>query len=402
MEENYVFDRLPGNIRQMGECADSTKIYIEDYVMTYIRQIFVDKHEKSIVILLGRHGIKEAENCNFIYGAISVECDLGENVMSLDSEKWNSIYESMHRNFPEADILGWGCGVCMWNSKMDAAIKQIHKKYFAREGMVLFVSDITEHEEKMFEWNDSQFTEKSGFIVYYEKNPQMQDFMISEGSAKSIEAGYQDKVTENVRKVIEKNKKNKVIQTKHVACGIGLIMMVVLFLGVNVLIESVGKIENLENSMSNVEGYINSKQAEETISDKNNWFYPSATPAVKNTKQDLQQVISNVDATAVPKQTAAQKTSNKVKRNRTNKRNRRKAGRTTSTSSAKPASSDRMTNKDYRGDYQSYVVSSGDTLSQIVWKQYHSFDYLKGVMKANGITDSDRIYEGECIILPEF
>ena len=28
MEENYVFDRLPGNIRQMGECADGTKIYI--------------------------------------------------------------------------------------------------------------------------------------------------------------------------------------------------------------------------------------------------------------------------------------------------------------------------------------------------------------------------------------
>ena len=220
--------------------------------------------------------------------------------------------------------------------------------------------------------------------------------MISEGTAKSIEAGYQDKVTENVRKVIEKNKKNKVIQTKHVACGIGLIMMVVLFLGVNVLIESVGKIENLENSMSSVEGYINSKQAEETMSEKNNWFYPSATPVVKNVKQDVQQVMSDTNATASPKQTAAQKTSHKVKRNRKNKRNRRNAARTTSASSAG------LTEKGYSGDYQSYVVSSGDTLSQIVWKQYHSFDYLKGVMKANGITDSDRIYEGECIILPEF
>ena len=56
----------------------------------------------------------------------------------------------------------------------------------------------------------------------------------------------------------------------------------------------------------------------------------------------------------------------------------------------------------YNGKYDSYIVSAGDTLSQIVWRQYHSFYYLDKVMKANNIKNSDKIYEGDCIILPDF
>ena len=37
--KEYVYSRLPENIRQIGETNGSLKIYIEDYVMTYIHQI---------------------------------------------------------------------------------------------------------------------------------------------------------------------------------------------------------------------------------------------------------------------------------------------------------------------------------------------------------------------------
>ena len=51
---------------------------------------------------------------------------------------------------------------------------------------------------------------------------------------------------------------------------------------------------------------------------------------------------------------------------------------------------------------ESYIVRKGDTLSQIVWRQYHSFKYIKKVMKVNNIKNSDEIYEGDCIMLPDF
>ena len=52
--KEYVYSRLPENIRQIGETNGSLKIYIEDYVMTYIHQIFTEKQEKAIVVFLGK------------------------------------------------------------------------------------------------------------------------------------------------------------------------------------------------------------------------------------------------------------------------------------------------------------------------------------------------------------
>ena len=56
MGGGYQFVKLPENIRQMGEPPMQNRIYIEDYVMTYMHQIFQKKRESAIVVLLGRHG----------------------------------------------------------------------------------------------------------------------------------------------------------------------------------------------------------------------------------------------------------------------------------------------------------------------------------------------------------
>lgn len=55
-----------------------------------------------------------------------------------------------------------------------------------------------------------------------------------------------------------------------------------------------------------------------------------------------------------------------------------------------------------RTEQQSYIVRKGDTLSQIVWKQYHDLSYEKKVKKANGLKDADAIYEGQCLVLPKY
>jgi len=52
--KEYVYSRLPENIRQIGETNGNLKIYIEDYVMTYIHQIFTEKQEKAVVVFRSR------------------------------------------------------------------------------------------------------------------------------------------------------------------------------------------------------------------------------------------------------------------------------------------------------------------------------------------------------------
>ena len=68
MIHKYV--KKPENIRQIGESPYSGPIYIEDYVMTYIRQIFKEQSEEKIILMLGKEGEELAKGSTFIYGAI--------------------------------------------------------------------------------------------------------------------------------------------------------------------------------------------------------------------------------------------------------------------------------------------------------------------------------------------
>ena len=51
---------------------------------------------------------------------------------------------------------------------------------------------------------------------------------------------------------------------------------------------------------------------------------------------------------------------------------------------------------------KTYIVKKGDTLSQIVWEQYHSLKPMKEVLEVNQIKNSDEIYIGQRILLPEY
>lgn len=433
--KEYVYSRLPENIRQIGETNGRLKIYIEDYVMTYIRQIFTEKQEKAIVVFLGKKGKEQAAGCLFIYGAISVQCDMMEGTKELTADKWDQIYRDMHDNFPGAQMLGWGCGVSMWNSRADVVVKQIHRKYFSEDGKILFVTDVSEKDERLFLWRNGDLNEQSGFVVYYEKNPQMQDYMLSGQKTKSFEASYKDSVTANMRHVIEEKEEKRSIKTRQFTYGVCVAVFAVLLIGANMLYKSMDKIKSLEEALDSVQSYINSDKAAAVMSDakqdtgnnidisENDEFNGDTDNSVSdngndsknrneddkydeegsgNTQADIKD-RSSVDNsyTVNPSSTdksfdelsptdmpsngsASQNSTSAAKRNDTKtKDNARKAST-------------------YSGKYESYIVNAGDTLSQIVWKQYHSFYYLDKVMKANNIKDSDKIYEGDCIILPDF
>ena len=81
MIHKYV--KKPENIRQIGESPYSGPIYIEDYVMTYIRQIFKEQSEEKIILMLGKEGEELAKGSTFIYGAIGVDFNVTAIIMTL-------------------------------------------------------------------------------------------------------------------------------------------------------------------------------------------------------------------------------------------------------------------------------------------------------------------------------
>ena len=74
------------------------------------------------------------------------------------------------------------------------------------EDRLLFLADLGEKEEKLFVTKKEGLQELPGYWIYFSKNTQMQEYMLATSPHKSMEGGYQDDVTQNIREVIHRKK----------------------------------------------------------------------------------------------------------------------------------------------------------------------------------------------------
>lgn len=388
---SYIFDKLPGNIRQMGEQPEK-RVYIEDYVVTYMHQIFRKKAENAAVILIGKKGEGEAAEMSFVYGALEVKINLRNGVKEFNAEIWDKVYELIGRHFQGAQVLGWGCGVSMWDSSMEEAAQQIQEKYFKQEGQIFFWEDLSEKEEKICKWQQGALRELSGYVIYYDKNPQMQEYMLQGQPKKSFEAGYQDRVTENVRHVVQ-CKEKKQLPKKVAVCSAGLLLLFFTLLGVNLLIQSTKKIENLEKTIATLSDATvkttkkaKKKTVEKTVVKMTESPEKNAlvAEAVKNTEppKALEKLVTEAPKQKDIKGKGAEK-NEKVTHTPVPKKV--ETGQTVTSSKT-----------------ASYIVRAGDTLSQIVWRQYHTLSCIDMVKRVNKIDNGDKILEGQTLLLPEY
>jgi phage tail protein X len=450
--KEYDFGRLPENVRQIGEQTEKHRIYIEDYVMTYIHQVFQKKQEQAVVILLGKRGEKEAEECSFIYGAVEAAVDLSAGEKEFNQDTWEKIQELVYQNFAGADVMGWGCGVSIWNSRIDEVVRAIQKKHFAQEGKVLFVEDLNEREEKVFCWRDGKLQEQEGYFVYYEKNPLMQEYMLLGQPKESLDTAYDDSVTAAVRAVIQKKEELK-SPNRIAVYSVGVLLALLTILGANLLLQSTKKIDALEKTITTLsntavnvtavpDGETSTKEAvrkadieKEDTDGKDtaktakkeekaqntgkpkdtekpqNTGKPKGTEKPKNTKKP--QETEKPKDTESPQETEKPKTAEKpktiVKAESTEKPKKQESAavsdkqENTVKSTAQPGKKkSESSDTPVSLAAASYVVCSGDTLSQIVWRQYHTLACMEMVKEANHIEDGDKIQEGQRILLPAY
>ena len=93
-EENNTV-QLPNNIRQVGTPGEKIKIYIEDYVMTYLNQMTGEKPAlQKAALLLGEKVKKESTDIYFISAAVAVvPMEWKEDRFKLSSDEWTALYD---------------------------------------------------------------------------------------------------------------------------------------------------------------------------------------------------------------------------------------------------------------------------------------------------------------------
>jgi len=142
--------KLPKNIRQVGSPKGRHKIYMEDYVYTYLKNQ-AQENRKCAAVLLGKSCVSRDIRYTFISGAI--EC--GQAVFQFDSvyldeSFWEYIYEEGKEYFPDAVIVGWFVGEQGEGMNLPAAIESAHRKYFAGRDKVLMLMDAEEEDELFY------------------------------------------------------------------------------------------------------------------------------------------------------------------------------------------------------------------------------------------------------------
>ena len=367
--------QLPKNIRQIGSPAGHTKVYIEDYVITFLNSLSMDKNTyvRGAILFAEKKQIGN-DLVIFIRGAIegqNLELDLDETV--FDDEVWREIYQQKERLFSGLDVIGWALLRMGFSVRLNDKIKKTHFENFPGEGKVLYMMDDLEGEDAFYVFRGEDLSRQNGYYIYYEKNPMMQNYLVERRQdikevqtyEKMMESRRDEKLIQQFREKISKKTKSNQRKGRIRNISTAAAVTIMMIMG-GTMYYYAGQDQSI-NFKEVVNGAVHTmgKGVSDQISTK------SPTTSVKITKR--------LDT--------ATQTSTHKKEQKTIQSTIKQKQKTQKVSS---------------GQYKSYTytVKSGETLVSISRKVYGTQKLVQRIKKANALSDENQIYPGQKLIIP--
>lgn len=409
------YPKLPKNIRQVGERDQVVKLYIEDYVNTYLKRLYpAGGQDLRVGLLLGEIRTEEGIPFLFIDGALEMEqvTREGEKV-EFTEEAWKKAYQVMEQMFPHRSVQGWflcgapGCAL----SPLDYW-KQ-HGQYFSGKNQLMYLNSGLEGEEAIYTASEDGFYKLRGYSIYYERNQMMQDYMVSRKDARRVESGTRDMVIQDFRDRMEERKQS----VGHAHSAIGLlggtcsVLAVLVLAGGLVMFGNYRKMKDMEAVIASVmpsdvkTGGLRSFAGQDEDGDLE---VESVPGEIYPTLADI--VIdqgTGTDVNAAGNDAAGMEAGADV------------AGNTNAGTSASGAQNASETSTPHGGnagasadaapaaavvqipsDAVKYVVQEGETLYGICIERYHSMAQIPQICAWNGLADENHISVGQELYLP--
>lgn len=248
--------KLPKNIRQIGDRDDTVRLYIEDYVSTYLKRLFPSGgQDLRAGLLLGTERTENGVPFIFVDGALEMEDVTAEGEkVEFTEAAWKKAYQSMEESFPRRTVQGWflcgapGCTLSPLNYW-----KQ-HGQYFSEKNQMMYLNSGLEGEESVYVTSDDGFYRLKGYSIYYDKNQMMQDYMICRKDVRRVESGAGDRVIRDFRERMEDRKKEAVSQ-RHTVRNLGLLcstMSMVILAGGVAMMNNYQKMQEMETVLVSV------------------------------------------------------------------------------------------------------------------------------------------------------
>lgn len=410
------YPKLPKNIRQIGERDQIVKLYVEDYVNTYLKRLYpTGGQDLKVGLLLGEIRSQEGIPYLFVDGAMEMEDVAADGERAEFTESaWKKAYQVMEQMFPRRSVIGWFlCGAPGSNLSPLNYWRQ-HGQYFSAKNQLMYLNSGLEGEEAIYTASEDGFYRLRGYCVYYERNQMMQDYMVSRKDARRVESGTRDVVIRDFRqrledKKVEANKTRSTVSILGTVCGM---------LAVMVLAGGVAMFNNYQK-MRAMESVIASVIPEGTA--VKNWSQ-ALTKGKSGTKESDELLVEQIpgEVYPVPQQPEivietgssveiAESGSLESQVISSEIQNGGQSGNAIGQSGGQGgnfgAQSDEQPEEQAEpvqvpADAVLHVVQSGETLYGICMERYHSMAPLAQICEWNRLDDENRIATGQELYLP--
>lgn len=372
-DENNIV--LPKNIKQMGNIDDKIKIYMEDYVFTYLQQYAkLDKGQEKLAVLIGSNYIIDGNDVLFINGAIKgINTIFEEGMVKLSENSFDYINEQMERHFKGEKIVGWFYSQPGFSDYINEEYINYHKLKFEHKD-VFFLTDPLENVAGFYRFSNDNFEIVRGFFIYYEKNEAMSNYMTENKMLENKDEEEEkfkikdEKIVNVTRKKDKKAKKiitlNEYKKMSSIFSSLSAILFLVCFIMGAGLIQSDDKITKLEKRLTKLDEsyrYILSQIKNDNVQ----------SVFAQNTTQTTEITETTQATTQITETTTEQIT----------------------------ISHTESITKDVT-NLKKYEVKEGDSLEMISKKIYGNRSKIEEIMAINELDNPDKIYSGMILFLP--
>ncbi len=395
----------PTNIKQIGDVDSDFRIYIEDYVYSYLLQYAeAGGNDERIAALVGRCMLIDGQTVLFINGAIQGKyCEMDKGILTFTNKSLEYIDNQIDKYFKGLEVVGWLQSQPNYGNFLSASYAKYHLDNFKKPYQVMFVTDPIEKINSFFIWNNDKndIMEAKGFFIFYDKNKNMHNYILDNKIVKYNKANPIEVTEQPIEEFIDDNeneyyertasipkqikvkkdynkdsgKKVKELSIKNIPTSVASFLLIItVFMGAN-LVSSNNRINRLESDITNIRTAYNDLVSYVNDQGTQPVFASSTESAVEKTEVVVEPVVTPSS------ESTSDDTSDTVNDDED----------ITNESTVKPTTT----------TLQTYTVRQGDSLISICKEIYGTDKMMDKLMEANDITDPNKIYYGMVIKLPE-
>ena len=400
--------QIPKNVRQIGNVSDSPKIYVEDYVDTFFTQL-CEKCEKAGNGPVGAFLVGDIQSGDdgvfvYIYGAIQMhELKMNGNEYVIDESTWKHAYEDCKQFFEDGEMLGWFVAHPGVPLTPESSTVKLHKKSFPKKNTVFIMKDPVEKDETYYVHKMNDLMEIGGHYTYYEKNPCMQNYMISsrkKNGAFSTET-VEDRAAQDFRNLVRKRgkyRKQKRAGGLMYAASACLVLIIII-MGVS-MVNSFDRMKSVQSTLETLADRNDTVETREVSGSVTAVTAEEQTDSGQDTEEQSSDDQTADDAAQAENAQAAQEEENSADTGQEAGAETETTTDSNGTGSADEALDQQDTAGDTNGSNGVYIVEEGDTLAIISRKMYGDVAHVDAICRMNGITDGNLIYVGQKLLLP--